>query len=140
MTKKWVRFKAIGGQEVNYSEKTIQNKIIKDLKAGGYWVMKTQGGVAGTPIGAPDIIACSTIGQFIAIEVKKIGGRLSDEQFSQIGKISQNTLEVYVTNDPDFGKEIEFIFGTNDETKNPTFKETATYCVFKGRYYEALYD
>lgn len=125
---------------MNYSEKTIQNKIIKNLKDRGYWVMKTQGGVAGTPIGAPDIIACNTIGKFVAIEVKKIGGRLSDEQLSQLGKISQITSEAYVTNDPDFGKEIDFIFVTNGETKNPTFKEKTTYCVFKGRYYEALYD
>lgn len=34
--------------------------------------MKTQGGVAGTPIGTPDIVACGANGNFVGIEVKKM--------------------------------------------------------------------
>lgn len=92
---------------MNYSEKAIQNKIIKDLKDRGYWVMKTQGGVAGTPIGAPDIIACGENGKFTAIEVKKIGGKLSEEQVNQLKKISNSGGSVYVTNDKDFAKKLD---------------------------------
>lgn len=124
---------------MNMTEKAIQNKIIKDLKDRGYWVMKTQGGVAGTPIGAPDIIACNTIGKFVAIEVKKIGGSLSDEQFSQLGKISQHSLNVYVTNDPNFGSKIDGFFRDSDEITATNFSKTVTYWVYRGRFYEALY-
>lgn len=91
---------------MNYSEKTIQNKIIKDLKAKGYWVMKTQGGVAGTPIGTPDILACDAFGVFFCIEVKKIGGKISAEQQAQIGRLTMNNAVVYVTNDKDFVKKL----------------------------------
>ena len=140
MTRKWARFKAIGGQEVNYSEKTIQNKIIKDLKDRGYWVMKTQGGVAGTPIGTPDIVACDTNGSFVGIEVKKIGGHISQEQLHQLGKISQHSLEVYVTNDPEFGKKIAGFIHDSDEIKVTNFTKTVTYWMFKRRFYEVIYD
>ena len=70
---------------MNMSEKAIQKKIIKDLKDRGYWVMKTQGGVAGTPVGAPDIIACYK-GEFLGIEVKKIGGKVSESQLFRLQK------------------------------------------------------
>lgn len=130
----------IGGQEVNYSEKTIQNKIIKDLKDRGYWVMKTQGGVAGTPIGTPDIIACDISGCFVGIEVKKIGGHISQEQLHQLGKISQHSLDVYVTNDPDFGKKIADFFHDSDEIKVTNFTKTITYWMFKRRFYEVIHD
>lgn len=122
------------------TEKAIQNKIIRDLKGRGYWVMKTQGGVAGTPIGTPDIIACDTNGRFVGIEVKKIGGHLSPEQQLQLGKISQSSLDVYVTNDPDFCKKINYFFHDSEEINSPNFKKTVTYWVYKGRFYEVEYD
>lgn len=125
---------------MNYSEKTIQNKIIKDLKDRGYWVMKTQGGVAGTPIGTPDIIACDISGCFVGIEVKKIGGHISQEQLHQLGKISQHSLDVYVTNDPDFGKKIADFFHDSDEIKVTNFTKTITYWMFKRRFYEVIHD
>lgn len=122
------------------SEKAIQNKIIKDLKAQGYWVMKTQGGVAGTPIGTPDVIACDKEGCFVAIEVKKIGGHVSPEQFVQLKKISEHSLDVYVTNDPEFGKKLDNFFHDSDEIKILNFTKNITYCVYKGRFYEVTYD
>ena len=125
---------------MSYSEKTIQNKIIKDLKDRGYWVIKTQGGVAGTPIGTPDIIACNTSGNFVGIEVKKIGGHISQEQLHQLGKISQHSLDVYVTNDPDFGNKINDFFHDSDEIKVTNFTKTVTYWMFKNRFYEVIHD
>lgn len=122
------------------TEKAIQNKIIKDLKAQGYWVMKTQGGVAGTPIGTPDVIACDTSGCFVAIEVKKIGGHISPEQLVQLEKISEHSLDVYVTNDPEFGKKLDNFFHDSDEIKILNFTKTVTYWVYKGRFYEVTYD
>lgn len=124
---------------MNYSEKTIQNKIIKDLKDRGYWVMKTQGGVAGTPIGTPDIIACDDIGNFVAIEVKKKGGKLSNEQVRQIKKLSENMASVYITNDIRFGSN----FDKNEnleEKSNAKFDNTITYRIYSGDIYEAIYD
>lgn len=121
---------------MNMTEKAIQNKIIKDLKDRGYWVMKTQGGVAGTPIGTPDIIACNPSGNFVGIEVKKIGGHISQEQLHQLGKISQHSLDVYVTNDPDFGKKIADFFHDIDEIYSANFTRTVTYWMFRSRLYE----
>lgn len=139
MTRKWARYKEIGGQEVNYSEKVIQNKIIKDLKDRGYWVMKTQGGVAGTPIGTPDIVACDTTGSFVAVEVKKINGKLSRQQILLLKKISKLSCDVYATNDKDFGKKINGIRVMNEDVK-PSFTKTKTYHVYRGRFNEFIYD
>lgn len=117
------------------SEKNIQNKIIKDLKAKGYWVMKTQGGVAGTPIGTPDIIACDPTGKFLAIEVKKIGGKISDEQIFQTQKLSSNWAYVYVTNDINF---VSIINKTRMATKKTiiNFNTTVTFMVRDTDFYE----
>ena len=124
---------------MNYSEKTIQNKIIKDLKDRGYWVMKTQGGVAGTPIGTPDILACDPTGKFLAIEVKKIGGKLSDEQIYQIKNLSSNWAYVYVTNDVNFVSKIN---QTRMISKKTTinFNTTVTYAIRDSDFYEVIYD
>lgn len=120
---------------MNMSEKAIQNKIIKDLKAKGYWVIKTQGGVAGTPIGTPDIIACDPTGKFLAIEVKKIGGKISDEQIYQTQKLSSNWAYVYVTNDINF---VSIINKTRMATKKTiiNFNTTVTYMIRDTDFYE----
>lgn len=136
-------FEEIGGRLVNYSEKTIQNKIIKDLKDRGYWVMKTQGGVAGTPIGTPDIIACDESGCFTSIEVKKIGGKLSEEQRLQLDRISDKSHNTYITNDKEFVEKISCFWKSThsrDEVKNLDFSKTVTYWVYRGRFYEVLND
>lgn len=124
---------------MSMTEKAIQNKIIKDLKAKGYWVIKTQGGVAGTPIGTPDILACDIIGNFIAIEVKKIGGKLSIEQVHQLKKLSNNLASTYVTNDINFGFNIER--NQNIEEKSSAiFDDVVTYQIYCGDIYEVIYD
>lgn len=51
-------------------EKDVQSKIIKYLKARGYYVVKT---IRTNRTGTPDILACSPRGSFIGIEVKDIG-------------------------------------------------------------------
>ena len=67
--------------------------------------MKTQGGVAGTPIGTPDVIACIN-GKFWAIEVKKIGGKLSLEQASQLTNLAKAEAMIIVSNEVYFEKGI----------------------------------
>lgn len=49
-------------------ERTIVNRIVRELKARGHWVMK----VHGSPLqvrGVPDLLACVR-GRFVALEVK----------------------------------------------------------------------
>lgn len=51
-------------------EKRLQTKIIKFLKDGGCYVIKTKP-QPGTPVGCPDIIALNPrVGTWAAIEVK----------------------------------------------------------------------
>lgn len=52
------------------SEQQLQAKIIKLLKAQGYYVLKT---IVSNRSGIPDIVACSPLGKFVAIEVKAPG-------------------------------------------------------------------
>lgn len=134
MTRKREKYKEIGEREVNYSEKEIQNKIIKDLKDRGYWVMKTQGGVAGTPIGAPDIIACYK-GEFLGIEVKKIGGKVSESQLIQATKIGSNDGNIYFTNDIYFDIDRPYELA---RVSDMNFKKTSTYYISKGFLYECI--
>jgi hypothetical protein len=115
----------------NLSEKAIQKKIITDLKMNGYWVLKTQGGVAGTVIGAPDIIACDRYGQFIAIEVKKVGGKLSEEQVYQLKRLANNRALAFVTNDFEFGRKIDEPTHLSAET-TVNFDNIKTYQFRKG--------
>jgi len=49
------------------SEQKVQTKILNWLKAEGHYVFKT---VVCNRNGIPDIIGCTTKGQFFAIEVK----------------------------------------------------------------------
>lgn len=49
------------------SEQKEQAKILKWLKQQGYWVFKT---ITCNRAGIMDIVACSTKGQFVGIEVK----------------------------------------------------------------------
>ena len=49
------------------SEQKLQTKILKWLKANGFWVFKT---VVCNRNGIPDIVGCTPKGRFFAIEVK----------------------------------------------------------------------
>lgn len=120
---------------MNYSEKTIQNKIIRDLKDRGYWVMKTQGGVAGTPIGTPDIIACDVNGILVAVEVKKLGGKLSSEQVHQLNRLSENYASVYVTNDANFVSHVNVSKNIAISSK-AKFDSVVTYQIYRSNIYE----
>ncbi len=66
---------------------TLQTKIISLLKENGYYVINTiVTGVRGTP----DIIACSTDGKFVGIEVKKRYEKVSLAQEHNLQKIIDN--------------------------------------------------
>ena len=140
MTRKWAKYKEIGEREVNYSEKAIQDKIIKNLKSRGFWVMKTQGGVAGTPIGTPDIIYCMN-GRFWAIEVKKIGGKLSIEQANQLTKLAKAGAMIIVTNEVYFEKGVGYFSNYKKVVyREMSFKTDKTYLFLPHGIYEVIHD
>jgi len=66
----------------NVSEKTIENSIKRYLDSIGAWHIKTHGSLF-SKAGVPDIIACVN-GIFVAIEVKKTGGVVSELQKANI--------------------------------------------------------
>lgn len=70
------------------SEKTIENKIKSYLDSIGAYYIKTHGNVFSKS-GVPDIIACVN-GRFVAIEVKKPDGRVSELQKANIKLIKQS--------------------------------------------------
>lgn len=66
------------------SESKVQSKILKWLKANGHYNFKT---VVCNRSGIPDIIGCTTWGQFYAIEVKfgyNKASKLQDWNISEI--------------------------------------------------------
>jgi len=65
------------------TEQKIQTKIIDYLRSVGAYVVKV---VKASKAGVPDLIACYN-GRFIAIEVKKEGGRVSSIQEYNLEKI-----------------------------------------------------
>lgn len=69
------------------SESKLQTKIIKLLKANGYWTLKV---VVANRAGIPDIVACSPEGLFIAIEVKSGDNKPSKLQQYNIDCINKN--------------------------------------------------
>lgn len=54
-------------------EKIIQSEILKWLKGNGYYSIKI---ISANHAGAPDILACIN-GKFVAIEVKRVGNKLT---------------------------------------------------------------
>ncbi len=68
------------------SESKVQAKILKWLKANGYWVFKT---ILCNRNGIPDIIGCTPSGRFFAIEVKGPGGRPSKLQEYNVKEINK---------------------------------------------------
>lgn len=58
-------------------EQSIQAKILKHLKANGFYTVKV---ITASKAGISDILACSPNGIFWSIEVKKPGGVVSDIQ------------------------------------------------------------
>ncbi len=68
---------------MNQYESQIQNKILKNLKSIGIYAHKN---IATNKKGVPDIICCVD-GKYVALEVKKKGGKPSDLQIWNINKI-----------------------------------------------------
>lgn len=80
------------------SEARLQTKIINYLKSAGTFVIKTQGGVSGTPIGSPDIITIDKFGYFLGLEIKRPDGKgiVSPEQKYNGEKIKKFNGRWYV--------------------------------------------
>lgn len=70
------------------SEKTIENSIKRYLDSIGAYYIKTHGSLF-SKAGVPDIIACIN-GKYVAIEVKKPGGIVSELQKANIKLIEQS--------------------------------------------------
>ena len=67
------------------SEKLIENSIKRHLDGLGGFYVKTHGNMFSSS-GTPDILACIN-GRFVAIEVKRPGGRVSALQQAKINLI-----------------------------------------------------
>lgn len=67
------------------NERDITRAIMDYLLLMGAWVFKVHGHL-GQKKGVPDILACHR-GRFIAIEVKRPGGKLSEHQEQQLEEI-----------------------------------------------------
>ena len=94
------------------SEQDIQKAIIDYLRIKKYVVFKHHS--TGSTVrnnkavffkhgdrGISDIIACSPKGQFIAIEVKKKGGKISDDQIAFIKAVTINRGNAFVAHSID---------------------------------------
>lgn len=75
------------------NEQKLQNKIIKDLEAKGYYVNKI---ITSNHAGCPDLIACTPTGKFLAIEVKTIQGRASKLQETHMKRIQTNEGQAFI--------------------------------------------
>jgi len=52
-------------------ESALQNKITSYLKKQNRFYIKTQGGMAGTQVGTPDIVTLNNEGKFVGLELKR---------------------------------------------------------------------
>lgn len=69
------------------TESNLQRKIIKDLEKGNHYIIKT---MLSNRNGIADIIGCTFgEGKFFAIEVKKIGGRITELQQYNMTKVQE---------------------------------------------------
>jgi Holliday junction resolvase len=66
------------------TEQQIQSAILRYLAKLGWYVIKT---ITTNRAGVPDIIACTTQGIFVGIEVKTAKGVVSELQKAHIQKI-----------------------------------------------------
>jgi Holliday junction resolvase len=78
------------------SEAKLQKKILDELKAKGYWTVKT---ITCNRAGVPDILACSPNGKFVAIEVKTPTGKLSVLQQVNMQQLMNLNAEVILARD-----------------------------------------
>lgn len=80
------------------SEAKLQTRVLQFLRKQERFVMKTQGGAPGTPIGTPDIITIDNDGHFLGLEMKRPDGQgtVSPEQKYNGNKIIDNKGRWYV--------------------------------------------
>lgn len=80
------------------SEAKLQARVIKYLRDNEYFVIKTQGGSPGTPIGTPDVITIAPDGQFTGLEFKRPDGKgiVSPEQKAMGVKITRNGGQYFI--------------------------------------------
>jgi hypothetical protein len=79
------------------AEGVVQMQIRQFLEAKGFKVLRQQSGVFRGHVGlvrvgekgVSDLIACSPSGAFIAVEVKKPGGKPTEEQLDFIDEINK---------------------------------------------------
>lgn len=90
------------------SEAKLQALIISYLREHNLFVIKTQGGSPGTPIGTPDVITISRKGQFVGLEIKRPDGKgvVSPEQKAIGAKIIQNGGKWFVIDSWEMFKEV----------------------------------
>jgi Holliday junction resolvase len=67
------------------TEKQIVEKIVKHLRAQGFWVLKVHGGGFQTA-GLPDLLAVRN-GRLFAFEVKKPGGQPTKLQAKRLAEL-----------------------------------------------------
>lgn len=72
-------------------ESVLQSKITRYLKSQGRFYIKTQGGMAGTQVGTPDIVTIDDNGILVGLELKRDDGvgsyDVTPEQYYQGSKI-----------------------------------------------------
>jgi hypothetical protein len=76
------------------TEQQIQSKIIKQLEADGYYVIKL---VKTNKNGIPDLIAIPNDSDVLFVEVKRPGGKLSELQKYRIKELENHKLNVKVS-------------------------------------------
>ena len=81
-------------------EQDIQRKIIKKLEARGCYVVKV---ITANKAGVPDILACCE-GKFIAIEVKRPNGVLSELQKAHLAMVDKAKGRAIVAYSADIDK------------------------------------
>ena len=75
------------------TEQRIQSKIIKEMEAQGYYVIKLK---MTNKNGIPDLIAIPPNSDVEFIEVKKKGGRISKLQEYRIEELEEHGVKVTV--------------------------------------------
>jgi len=100
------------------TEKALQSKILKHLKATGAYIVKT---VVSNRNGVPDIIGCYQ-GQYFAVEVKAPGNKATALQCYNLEKIKEAGGQTIVTSS--FNEFIKFfeedVMGTAVGCSNTT--------------------
>lgn len=91
-----MQFWGIGGTSHMGNEKVLQNKAIKYLKERSIYYIKVHNN-GYMRKGIPDLIICYG-GQFIAVELKSLQGKVSSSQAIELDAIVRSNGQAYVIN------------------------------------------